>query len=154
MDSKVQAKDKSSLVLPLAIIAALVPIVGGVIWYMERNPRPPQEVTPLTADAKSYTKNLKLANVEMKATANYVGATVVEILGQITNNGDRTLQRVELSCVFYDVNGMVVFRERVPIVKTLLKPGETRSFRLPFEGIPQSWNQALPALVIANIVFG
>ena len=109
---------------------------------------------PLTAEAKSYTKNLKLANVELKATANYVGATVIEILGQITNNGDRTLQRVELSCVFYDVNGMVVFRERVPIVKSLLKPGETRSFRLPFEGIPQSWNQALPTLVIANIVFG
>ena len=153
MDSKVEAKGKSNLILPLAIIAALVPIVGGVVWYMEKHPSGPPDVAPLTGDAKAYVKNLKLANVEMKATANYVGATVVEVLGQITNNGDRTLQRVELTCVFYDVSGLVVFRQRVPIVKSMLKPGETRNFRLPFEGIPQSWNQVLPTLVIANIAF-
>ena len=32
-------------------------------------------------------------------------------------------------------------------------PGQTREFRLPFEGLPESWNQALPTLVIANISF-
>jgi hypothetical protein len=154
VDSKAEARDKSNLVLPLAIIAALVPIVGGTVWYMERHPAQPPEAAPLTGEAKAYVRNLKLANVEMKATASYVGSTVVEVLGQITNNGDRALQRVELTCVFYDVNGLVVYRERVPIVKTTLKPGETRSFRLPFEGIPQSWNQVLPSLVIANIAFG
>ncbi len=153
MDSKVQAKDKSNLVLPLAIVAALLPIVGGIVWYMERHPAGRPEAAPLTGEAKAYVKNLKLGNVEMKATANYVGATVVEILGQITNNGDRTLERVELTCVFYDVSGLVVFRERVPIVKSALKPGETKSFRLPFEGIPASWNQVLPTLVIAHISF-
>jgi hypothetical protein len=55
--------------------------------------------------------------------------------------------------VFYDVNGLVVLKERVPIVKTTFKPGETKAFRLPFEGVPQSWNQALPQLVIAEIIF-
>lgn len=153
MDSKVQQKEKSNLIMPLALLAVLVPIVGGVIWYLERNPAPAPQTPSLTADAKAYTRNLKLSNVEMKATANYVGATVVEILGQISNNGDRVLGRAELTCVFYDVSGLVVFRERVPIVKSALKPGETRTFRLPFEGIPASWNQTLPQLVIANIAF-
>jgi hypothetical protein len=49
--------------------------------------------------------------------------------------------------------GLVVLRERVPIVRSTIRPGETRTFRLPFEGIPQSWNQALPQLVIAHIAF-
>jgi hypothetical protein len=89
----------------------------------------------------------------MKATANYAGATVVEIVGKITNAGDRTLDRVELNCVFYDTVGLVVLRERVPIVRSTIRPGETRTFRLPFEGIPQSWNQSLPQLVIAHIAF-
>jgi hypothetical protein len=89
----------------------------------------------------------------MKATANYAGAMIVEIIGNITNNGDRTLNRVELNCVFYDTSGLIVLRERVPIVKSTIKPGETRAFRLPFEGIPQSWNQAMPQLVIAHIAF-
>ena len=79
---------------------------------------------------------------------------MVEIVGNITNGGDRSIARVELSCIFYDVSGLVVLKERVPIVRTALTPGETKPFRLPFEGMPQSWNQALPSLVIAQIVFG
>jgi hypothetical protein len=35
-----------------------------------------------------------------------------------------------------------------------LMPGETKEFRLPFDTLPESWNQALPDLVIAQIVFG
>ena len=57
------------------------------------------------------------------------------------------------SLCFYDVSGLVVLRERVPIVKTPLKPGETKEFRLPFEGVPPSWNQTMPQLVIAHIAF-
>ena len=145
--------DKSNLVVPLVIIAALLPVVGGLIWYIERNPRPPAQKAVITAEAKDYTKNLKLANVEMKATTNYVGAAVIEILGDITNGGNRPLELVELNCVFYDPSGLVVWRERVPIVRRRLDPGQTRNFRLPFEAIPQSWNQALPTLVIAHIKF-
>jgi hypothetical protein len=51
----------------------------------------------------------------------------------------------------------VVLRERVPIVGARmggLAPGATKSFRLPFDTIPESWNQVLPELVIARIVFG
>ena len=107
----------------------------------------------VTAEAKAYVKNLKLSGVDMKATENFAGAAVVEIVGNITNGGDRPLERVDLSCVFYDVSGLVVLRERVPIVKTTLKPGETKPFRLAFEGVSQSWNQTLPQLVIAQIVF-
>jgi hypothetical protein len=145
--------DKSNLVVPIVVIAALLPVVGGVIWYLERAPRQPAEKPTLTSEAKLYTRNLKLAGVEMKATTNYVGATVIEILGQITNAGDRAIQLVELNCVFYDPSGLIVWRERVPIVRRRLNPGESRSFRLPFENIPQSWNQAMPQLVIANIAF-
>jgi hypothetical protein len=89
----------------------------------------------------------------MKAAKNYAGAMIVEVVGNITNAGDRTLNRVELNCVFYDAYGQVVLRERVPIVRSTLKPGEARAFRLPFEGIPDSWNQTLPQLVIASINF-
>ena len=34
-----------------------------------------------------------------------------------------------------------------------LKPGETKSFRLPFDDLPQSWNQSMPQLVIAGVKF-
>jgi hypothetical protein len=150
----IRKRDEKSVNVPLLIVLALLPVVGGVIWYANKRagePAPPSGVA--SAEAKAYVRNLKLGGVEMKATENFAGAAVVEITGNITNAGDRALNRIELSCVFYDVNGLVVLKERVPIVKATIKPGETRAFRLPFEGVPQSWNQTLPQLVIAQIVF-
>lgn len=146
------AQEKSNLIIPLAVIVALIPIAGGLWWYLERGPAEPQK-PGITAEGKAYVANLKLSGVEMKATANYAGAAVVEIIGNISNTGPRPLSAVELTCIFYDVNNQVVMRERLPIVKTTLKPGETKAFRLPFENIPPAWNQALPQLVIAHIAF-
>ncbi|MCX6592625.1 MAG: FxLYD domain-containing protein [Acidobacteria bacterium] len=117
----------------------------------------PKEPTALTPEAKAYVKNLGLAGVEMKAAESFSGQQVVEILGQITNKGDRHLKTVEVMCVFYDPTGQVVARERVAIVREKtggLKPGDTKPFRLPFDTLPASWNQAAPGLVIAAIVFG
>jgi hypothetical protein len=146
-------QEKSNLIIPLLIIGGLLPIIGAGWWYLDREAAKPVEQPGITAEAKNYVRNLKLSGVQMKATANYTGARVVEVEGQITNNGDRTLARVELNCIFYDVSGLVVLRERVPIVKAPLKPGETANFRLPFEGVSTSWNQTLPQLVIAHIAF-
>ena len=89
----------------------------------------------------------------MKAHENFAGAAVVEITGNITNAGDRPLSRVELTCIFYDPYGKELKRERVAIVRAGINPGETKAFRMPFEGIPEGWNQTLPSLVIASIRF-
>ena len=145
---------QKSVNVPLIIVVAVLPILAGLIWYAnKRSGEPSTAPAVVSAEAKAYVQHLGLSGVEMKATENFAGAAIVEITGNITNNGNRALSRVELSCVFYDVSGLVVLKERVPIVRTPLNPGETKPFRLPFEGVPQSWNQALPQLVIAQIVF-
>jgi hypothetical protein len=80
----------------------------------------------------------------------------VEITGKIANTGDREIRLVEIYCVFRDAYGQVVLRERVPIVGPKmggLAPGELKPFRLPFDSIPESWNQSMPDLVIARIDF-
>jgi len=38
-------------------------------------------------------------------------------------------------------------------VMNLVKPGDSRSFRMPFDDIPESWNNQMPQLVIAGIQF-
>ena len=63
---------------------------------------------------------------------------------------------MEIHCVFHDFAGRVALRERTAIIgrKTgPAAPGQTRSFELTFDNIPQSWNQLLPDLVISQIVF-
>lgn len=137
----------------LVIVAAIALAIAGLWFYLTSQPKPAPIQPTISAEGKAYVRNLQLAKVDMKATKNYAGAAIVEITGDITNGGNRVLERVELHCIFYDVAGQAVLRERVPIVRAPLKPGETRTFRLPFEGIPESWNQTLPQLVIAHVAF-
>ena len=99
---------------------------------------------------------LKLSEVQMEAHESYMKQQVVEITGKIGNTGDRVLEQVVLICVFRDAYGQVLLRERVPIVSKRmggLAPNETKPFRMPFDNIPEGWNQALPELVIAEIDF-
>ena len=148
-----ETREKSTVSPVLVLVGAIALAAAGLFAYMVSRPRPASAPPGITAEAKEYVQHLKLSGVEMKATANFAGASVIEILGNIANTGPKSLERVELNCVFYDTAGLVVLRERVPIVRSPLPPGQTRSFRLPFENIPRSWNQTMPQLVIAHIDF-
>lgn len=81
---------------------------------------------------------------------------VVEVLGNISNNGPRPLESVEVYCLFYGIDGRELYRERQAIVNSKggpLNPGQSRTFRLAFDALPDGWNQAVPHLVIAGIHF-
>ena len=157
MADKTAVEQKSIPVAGLVIV--LVVILGaGFFLYLDRlSHRPAPPPPPLTGEAKAYVRNLRLLDVDLQKHESYMKQAVVEITGKVGNNGGRVLHVVEINCVFYDPSGQVVLRERVPIVSGKiggLAPGEIKNFRLAFDNIPDSWNQALPQLVIAQIVFG
>jgi hypothetical protein len=138
--------------MAIYVVAAVLLVGGALGWFISR-PRENVTAVPLAAEAKEYARNLPLSDVSMKATESYVGQMVTEIEGKITNAGARAVNAADVYCIFYNAYGEVILRERVPIVKAGLKPGETRSFRLPFDDIPSSWNNQMPQLVIARIEF-
>ena len=142
---------------PLYYVAAVVVLLAAAGWgYMRYLDRHGNGDIPLTDEARAYARNLQLSDVEMKASENYFQQAVVEIEGKIANAGDRPLDTVEIYCVFRDPYGQLVLRRRLAIVSARmggLKPGETKSFRLPFDDLPASWNQAMPQLVIAGVKF-
>jgi hypothetical protein len=140
----------------LYIIAACVAVVSALLIFLQfSKPAPPPEIA-LTEEAKAYRTNLALSDVGMQAKLDYFGQKVLEIGGMIGNNGPRGLGVVEVSCVFRDYAGKILSRQRSAIVSTKmggLKPGETKAFRLPFDALPEGWNNQMPDLVIAAIVF-
>ena len=143
---------------PMAIVIGLVLALGiGGFFYLDRAAKkPPPAPPPLTGEARAYARNLKLTDVEMKAHESYLKQSVVEIVGNIQNLGDRVVKTVEINCVFYDSYGQVVLRERVPIVSPKIgavAPEQIKPFRLPFDNVPESWNQRMPQLVMAAIEF-
>jgi hypothetical protein len=159
-NKRVTKTEEASFSIPIpVIVGAIIVILGFAAWtgYNYWAAKHPPAAPVLTAEAKQYVHNLQLSEVGMKAAESYMKQQVVEITGKITNNGDRTVNVVEINCVFYDAYGQLVLRERVSVVGRRtgpLAPGQTKNFRLAFDTIPESWNQALPQLVIAQIVFG
>ena len=142
--------------VPVYVAGAFVVLALAVFLYTQYQVNRIPKDAPLTPEAKAYVKNLKLGDVAINANKSYLNQMVVEIDGKIGNAGDRPLDTVEIYCVFYDSYGQLVLRSRVPIVSPRmggLKPGETKSFRLPFDEMPDSWNQQMPQLVIAGVKF-
>jgi hypothetical protein len=139
----------------VAVLMAAVIATGVVLWarIAKESQKPP---IALTDDAKKYVANLKISDVQMKAAESYMKQTVVEITGKIKNTGDRGVRIVDLNCTFLDAYNQILLKERVSIVREKmggLAPGEEKAFRLPFDTVPEGWNQAMPGLVIAGIEF-
>jgi len=159
-DKVVKETAPKASIPPVAIVIGLVLVLGlvGFLFLERASKAPPPPIAPLTGEAREYVKNrnLRLANVEMKANESYLKQAVIEITGSIQNAGDRKVKSVEIYCVFKDGLDQVVKRSRVSIVGAKngsAAPGETKQFRLAFDDIPESWNQATPDLVIAAIEF-
>ena len=152
--------NKKQPVLSNAVIITVVIGVAaltGAYWYYQKTAHAAPQPVVLTPEAKAYVRNLQISDSDMKANESFAGVIgVVEITGKIRNNGDRPVDVIEIYCNFYDSYRQLVLRERVPIVSAKmggLKPGEQKPFRLAFDTIPASWNQAMPGLVIAQMHF-
>ncbi|MBV9303248.1 MAG: hypothetical protein JOY62_00360 [Acidobacteriaceae bacterium] len=142
-------------VAPLVIGALVVVGLIAALAYL-RAPAPATESGPASPEAKAYTGNLVLSDVGMRATENFMQQQVVEIEGKIANEGARVIDSVDVYCLFRAADGHEIYRERARIVSgkpAPFVPKETRPFRLAFDHLPDGWNQAMPTLVIAQIVF-
>jgi hypothetical protein len=132
-------------------------LVLGAFGWLTFAPKPAPPPPPvLTAEAKAYVGKLNFSNVHIQAAENMVNQRLVEILGDITNTGDRNIRIAEVNCVFSDYSGNELQRERVAIIGQTtgsLKAGATKPFRLAFDDLSESWNQSYPKFVIAQIQF-
>ena len=141
---------------PAGIVIALAGIlIFGAFSYLTFGPKPASPPPPvLTEEARDYLEHLQLDNVHLQEAESMVDQRVIEILGTIINHGDRTIKLAEVTCVFRDYDNKEVKRERLPIVSTsALGPNDSKTFRLAFDDVPQTWNKVMPTLVIAQIQF-
>ena len=91
----------------------------------------------------------------MQAAESYVQSRLIEILGQVTNKGNRPVKLAQVNCVFRDYSGAPIAREQAFVVgeKGVLAPGKTLPFRLAFDTVPETWNRRCLPLVIAQFQF-
>src|ERR1044071_7611302 len=100
--------------------AAAVLVIGGAGAYLNFGPQPPPPAPPvLTQEAKDYLPNLKLSDVGLQAAESYINSSLVEVLGKITNVGNRDVRQVQVNCVFRNVYGQQIRRELATVVGKL-----------------------------------
>ena len=143
---------------PVTFVVALAGVlIAGVLGWLTFGPKPAAPPAPvLTPEARAYLSSLHLSNVHMQAAESFAQGRLIEILGEVTNAGNRKVKVVEVTCVFKDFSQQEVARERVFVVppgSDGLAPNQMKPFRLPFDTIPDTWNQIMPSLIIAQIQF-
>jgi hypothetical protein len=140
---------------PIVIGVAVVAVAGLLAW-LSFSPRPAPPPAPvLTPEARAYLPNLNLSDVQPQTSESYIQKSLFEIMGKITNSGNRVVTSVRVKCVFRDYYGKELKRELATVVSARgpLAAGATKAFRLAFDDIPDSWNQQMPDFVIAEIGF-
>lgn len=159
--SPLSDQEERSIWVPIGLGVAFVVIVVGIIaWFSRSQPK-------VAAPPPAYASVLKLSDLKMSTAQNFVGSTVTYVEGTITNSGSQTVTHVVVHVTFNDSMNQVTQLEDVPLhvldnsgpypdavdlSVAPLAPGQSKPFRLTFEHVSDSWNQAYPNLQETEIV--
>src|ERR1700739_965924 len=154
----VEERDTNWRAIGIGIAVGLA-IVVILLLISRTEQKPPSGPPP-------YAANIKFSDLKMSAAENFVGATVSYIDGTVTNSGSQTVTHVVVDVTFKDSMGQLAQRETVPlrVLKTSgpypeavdlsvspLGPGQSKPFRLTFEGISTQWNHEYPGLKVTDV---
>src|ERR1700747_3442804 len=154
------AEERETNWRPIGIAVGVVFVIVGLLFIISRTeqraPAPPHP----------YVAHGTLSNLTMSAAENFVGATVSYVDGTVTNSGTQIVSHVVVEVTFKDSIGQLAQRETVPlhVLQTSgpypdavdvsvspLAPGQSKPFRLTFEGISSQWNHEYPALKVGDV---
>jgi heme/copper-type cytochrome/quinol oxidase subunit 2 len=153
-----EEKDSSrrTIVIAVAVVVAVAVLFAFLLRSQPKNASGPPP----------YATNLRLSDLKMSAAENFVGATVSYVDGTVTNSGDKTVTHAMVEVTFKDDMGQLAQREQIPlqVLKTTgpypeavdlnvspLAPGQSKPFRLTFEGISAQWNRQYPEIQVADV---
>jgi hypothetical protein len=146
--------------VPIGLGVVFVVIVVGIVAWFSRS-QPKVAVPP-----PAYASSLALSDLKMSTAQNFVGSKVTYLDGTVSNQGNQTVTHVVVHVTFQDSMNQVAQLEDVPlhVLETSgpypeavdlsvspLTPGQSKTFRLTFEHVSDSWNQAYPGLLVTEI---
>jgi len=150
--------DSSRRTIAIAVAIVIVAAVAGA-FLLRSQPKG-------TSNPHPYATNLKLSDFKMSAAENFVGATVSYVDGTVTNTGNKTVTHAVVEVLFKDEMGQTAQREDIPlqVLKTSgpypeavdfnvspLAAGQSKPFRLTFEGISTQWNHQYPDIHVTDV---
>lgn len=152
--------------IPLAIAAAVVLLVAGVVILVLQHNKPVATLTPVSAPLDPYAAHLTISGLAMSEADNLSGGKATYLDGQIANTGSRTVTGITVQVLFHGYTTKVAQNETEPLrlIRTRepyidvesvaaapLKPGDQRDFRLIFDAVSEDWDQTYPQIRIIHV---
>ena len=163
MDGLLQpaSTDRDPEWLPKVVGVVAILVVAGIAVFLLR-PQPHPQVP-----ANPYAAQLKISDLAMSTSQNFVGSKVTYLDATLTNPGGKAVTHAIIRVTFHDSLDQVTQIEDVPakvlltagpypdtidLSATPLGPGQSKPIRLIFEHISGQWNQAYPEMQVADVV--
>ena len=135
-------------ILPLVAIGFLA-LMGLVIYLLQPksqiNPRPTGILVEGNPDYGWYRKYVELKNPQISMGKNFAGKRMVMFSGRIENDGEKTLDAVEVKLVLFNFDKVVWETTRIPIrpdpssYTPPIPPFQSRGFTLYLEKVSEDW---------------
>lgn len=154
--------------LPLIVAASAVVIVGVILFIVfSRSAKNGAGAIPANTPLDPYAANLKISNLAMSRSSNFIGGQITYVDGQIVNTGSRTVTGITAQVLFRDYTNIVTqnttepmqfIRTRIPYIDvepvsaSPLQPGKSQDFRLAFDSVSSDWNGAYPEIRLIKVV--
>jgi hypothetical protein len=153
-------------VVPWVIAGVVVVAVLVILVIAGRRSAPSNPGGAGLAPADAYAKSLALTDIRMSESTTLSGAKQTYIDGKITNNGGKTLTGITVQVAFMDFTNRIGQKDTMPLMlirthqpyldvepvsAAPIAPGQTREFRLIFDHVTDSWNQAYPEIRVIGV---
>ncbi|HYL68394.1 MAG TPA: hypothetical protein VEX69_04445 [Candidatus Limnocylindria bacterium] len=154
-------EDRSRLPVALAAGAAVVLLLFGGLMLVSRMTRThgpaAADVLPFGAAEQTYAQRIHFLNPQMARATNFLNQEFTYIAGTISNDGTRSLQRLQATLEFHDPLNQVVLRETQLLITSPARPldgGQRRDFQVTLDHVPATWDQQYPSIRVSGIVLG
>ncbi|HKT47952.1 MAG TPA: hypothetical protein VJP87_10555 [Candidatus Acidoferrales bacterium] len=144
--------------LLIAVIVAAVIVLGFIFfWPRSVHHDVPQSYTrqlPFGPAEQAYAKAIRIESVSLSRAENFLHQEVTTVSAVLANDGDRTLQEIQISADFYDEIHQVVLQEsRHVLAGSPLRPHASANIEISVEHIPSMWDRQPPGLHITGLLF-
>ena len=116
----------------------------------------PQADPESAAREEAYRGQVTLSGLGLAKVENFLGDEVIYVKGSLTNDGEATIRRVELTFLFKDSLDQVVLKEARTALeyrgKRGIAPQQAAEFQVAFETLPRDWNYRVPEVQVSGIV--
>jgi hypothetical protein len=163
-------KSFSPVILYIALGVAII-LLGGMALYIHHqnslkpSPGGPAIVVPGlmskgNTNFEYYKNKIKIEDVKASLGISLSNARIASITGMLVNEGDRTLEAVQLHVTLYDMWGKVskertafAFRPGSGFNYRPLKPLEKRTFTIGVESVEYYWNPKEISIEISGLKY-